>query len=601
MSILLTAKQLHKSYGARVLFDSIDLVISAGEKIGLIGPNGAGKSTLLRILNQENLHDAGEVIPTRGLRINYLDQSPRFQEKQTIAEALTQRLGHLESWEIPQKLHGLSLDLDLNLGAIDLEKPVAELSGGWKKKIAILRELAAEPDLMLMDEPTNHLDVDSIFWLEQIVQNSKAAFITITHDRYFLDKVSSKIFELDKRNEKGLLIVDGNYSRYLEVKTAIMEAQENREAILKGVLRRETEWLKAGVKARTTKQQARIQRHAEISAEVSQLSKRNKLEEINMDFQDAEDKPKRLVETKQIAKSYDNGKPLFERLDLLLTPGTRIGLLGENGCGKSSLIRVLLKQEKPDHGKIFHSDLLKTAYFEQGRETLDPNLTLIESVCPHGDKVYYQRRMLHVRSYLEKFLFEQDKMEMVVGQLSGGEQSRILLARLMLIEANLLILDEPTNDLDIATLNVLEECLLEFEGAIIVVSHDRFFLDRVSTKLLAFPPKRSNLPLRELREFASFDQWQQWYQAFERSPSPALEKKSSSAQKSKVKSTHKQQQAVMKEIEKRENKLKALEQECAQPEIASDFEALEKKGAQISKLQYEIAELYESWAELDES
>lgn len=379
-----------------------------------------------------------------------------------------------------------------------------------------------------------------------------------------------------------------------------MEAQETREEVLKGILRRETEWLKAGVKARTTKQQARIQKHAELSKELSTVAKRNIKRDLQIDFQSSGDKPKRLLEVKHLSKSYEDGRVLFERLDLLLTPGVCLGILGENGCGKSSLIRVLLKTEKPTQGSVFHTDLLKVAYFEQGKEKLNPELSLIRSVCPYGDQVYYRGQHIHVRSYLQKFLFDQDKMEMSVGQLSGGEQSRIILAKLMLIEANLLVLDEPTNDLDIATLNVLEDCLAEFDGAIILVTHDRFFLDRVSTQLLAFPPKDADIRPRELKTFASFEQWRQWFKSFEDQKSSKVAT-TVTVVKPKQSFSSKEQQKIMKKIEKREAEYQKLEQECSDPKIASNVEELSKKGSRMSEIQNEIASLYVEWEGLESS
>lgn len=602
MSILLTAQELEKSFGEKLLFENLSFVISQGERVGLIGPNGAGKSTLLKLIAGEEAADSGELIPVRGLRLGYLNQVPSFVSSHTVKEALSQTFSDLEVWEQDQKLDEYFWRYGLDSTELSYDRKVDELSGGWRKRLAILRELIKEPDLLLMDEPTNHLDIEGIYWLEQLMDSSESAFVTITHDRYFLDKVANRILELDQRNEGGILSVEGNYSRYLHVKESIMEAQENRETVLRGVLRRETEWLKAGVKARTTKQQARIQRHGDLADDVAKLSKRNIKRKIDVQFQSSDEKPKRLIEAKNISKSYDDQEALFEQLDVLLTPGSRLGIMGENGCGKSSLIKVLLQEEKPDQGKVFHSDLLEVAYFEQGKEEIDGDLSLIQSVCPAGDQVFYRGKPLHVRSYLGRFLFENEKMDMPVSFLSGGEQSRLLLAKLMLIEANVLVLDEPTNDLDIATLNVLEDCLKEFNGAVLLVTHDRFFLDRVSTQLLAFPPHSSSQEERGLRYFESFAQWENWHQSFDQKGlAPTKSSKRSSKQKQKKgKNPERSQAALMKTIEKAEAKYKALEEECAKPEVSSDFEKLSKNGEKMKALQSEIAKLYEDWAALED-
>lgn len=594
MPVLLTGQKVSKSFDERALFDSIDFVIQSEEKIGLIGPNGAGKSTLLKILMDQEPADSGEIIKSRGLRLSYLGQQPKFKEGSSVQSSLAENLHSLDEWELNQRISEQLWKHNFERAGIRQDTKVETLSGGWKKRIAILREVISEPDLLLLDEPTNHLDIEGIFWLEELLQNAKMAFLTITHDRYFLDQVTNRILELDRRNEHGLLSVNGNYSKYLETKTAILEAQKSREASLRSVLRRETEWLKAGVKARTTKQQARIQRAHELKSTVSELSARNQKQELKMGFHTTEDKPKRLLEAKRISKAYDT--TLFEELDLLLTPGKAIGILGENGSGKSSLIRVLLGEERPDSGHIFHSDLLQIAYFEQGKDQLDLDQSLLRSVCPYGDSVYYRGRQIHVRTYLQKFLFDQEKMELNIGSLSGGEQSRVVLARLMLKEANLLILDEPTNDLDIETLNVLEDCITEFEGAVLLVSHDRFFLDRVCTELLAFPPKQIELKPRQLQSFHSFEQWKGWYQSFEASESkPQCPKKQKKASGSALK----QQQKIMKKIEKREAELEKLQNECASEEVISNYELLTEIGQQVSHLQEEIGQLYKEWESLE--
>lgn len=605
MSILLSVQSLEKSYGEKLLFEGLSFVLSKGERIGLIGPNGAGKSTLLHILGGNESADSGQLIPTQGLRLSFLEQDPAFARGATVESLLSEALPSLDSWERRQKMEEAFWRYGINASEITFDRKLEELSGGWRKRIFILKELLKEPDLLLMDEPTNHLDVQGIVWLEKILESASFASLTVTHDRYFLNKVANRILELDSRHLGGILSVNGNYTRYLEIRESMLEAQESREQSLRGVLRRETEWLKAGVKARTTKQQARIDRHSVLSGELSELSRRNQEERARLDFQSAKEQPKRLLEVKHLSKKYPGSdQSLFEDFELVIRPGMIFGILGENACGKSSLIRILIGEETATQGKIFRSDLLKVAYFEQGKDQIDPRVSLVKVVCPEGDQVYFQGRYIHVRSYLERFLFRQDKMDLEVGSLSGGEKSRLLLARLMLIEANLLILDEPTNDLDIPTLNVLEDCLSSFEGAVLLVTHDRFFLERVSDQLIAFPPKSAELSKRELKMFSSFEQWESWMASFESrgSSQSAAEVKFEKEGASPKGDKHYEAQTknLMKKIEKLESQKSELEERCASPEMQTDLKELSKLSERLEKLDSELQLLYESWTQLEE-
>ncbi|MBN8555615.1 MAG: ABC-F family ATP-binding cassette domain-containing protein [Deltaproteobacteria bacterium] len=601
MSILLTVKDLGKTFDSRPLFSKLNFGIETGERIGLIGPNGAGKSTLLKIISHKIVPDDGELVFQRGTRVAHLEQTPTFSKGATVRSTLLEGAKDPDGWEALVKVDELIWQLEFEKANISPDDLVDSLSGGWKKRLSLARELMREPDLLLLDEPTNHLDVESILWLENLISKAPYSVVTITHDRLFLQRVSNRILELDRRNLGGLLSIKGNYSQYLETKESMMEAQENREAILKGNLRRETEWLRAGAKARTTKQQARITRHAVLSAEVSELSARNVNKIAQIDFQSSENAPKRLIETKKISKSYSPDRPLFLNLDLLITPGTRIGILGTNGCGKSTLIRVLLDLEKADSGKVFRSDQLKVSYFEQNRDTLDPEVSLMRTVCPYGDQVIYRGRPTHIRSYLDRFLFSQNQMELPVGSLSGGEQSRVLIAKLMLDEANLLVLDEPTNDLDIATLNVLQDCLTQFEGAILLVSHDRYFLDQVSTEIIAFPMMEADRKLGKIHSFADLAQWENWHAEVKKEEAAKLKSKkleaSSNSQTQPIKSSSpknsKEFEAITKKIEKLEASLAKLEAECGLPENSSDIKKLAELGQKMQKLQSEIAELYQ--------
>jgi ATP-binding cassette subfamily F protein uup len=607
MAVLISAHELKKSFGARPLFDGLTFSIESEERIGLIGPNGTGKSTLLRLLASKDTADSGQLSFQKGLRVGFLEQVPQFNPGATIHAAI--RAQGAPDWDRDQRIGEWISRLELD--RFDPETTRVEtLSGGWRKRVALARELVDNPDLLLLDEPTNHLDVESILWLETFLSRARVATLTITHDRAFLMKVANRIIELDPRHPGGLLSVKGDYTSFLEKREQLIASQEKREIILKNTLRREVEWLRRGAKARTTKQQARIQRAEELQDTVSDLTTRNQVRTARLDFGSAGRTPKKLIEAKGISKSYGS-RAIFSKLSLLIGPGTRLGLLGANGCGKSTLIRVLLGQETSDTGDVFRSDLLQAASFDQNRESLDPTITVTKTVCPSGDFVDYRGQRLHVRSYLDRFLFTQTQMDMTVGKLSGGEQARLLIAKLMLRPSNILILDEPTNDLDMATLAVLEECLSEFDGAVILVSHDRFFLGQVCNQILAFPVQRT-----ELVSFADLDQWEDWHSeqlkgrqssskgvaapSVPGAPTPGTGAALESAQKKK-KLSYKDQRdldTIEERIAKAEARLALATSESARPENMSNSVVLARLSQEMAEAQAEVDRLYARWQEL---
>lgn len=577
------------------LFSGLTFTIEDEDRIGLIGPNGAGKSTLLKILAGQITHNDGDISRKQGLRIGYLEQSPQFAEGDTIYTAILAGTHDPDDWESMSAVHEYISKLGLTEFGEDAL--VNNLSGGWKKRVALARELVKNPDILFLDEPTNHMDIEGITWLEDFLSRSRFAVLTITHDRLFLQRVSNRIIELDPRHAGGMLSVQGDYMKYIEIRDQLILAQENREIILKNTLRRETQWLRQGAKARTTKQQARIKAQGELEKQVEGLEERNINRTARLSFVQSERNPKKLLEVKNITKVYD-GKTIFSDVSFVLSPGSRVGILGQNGAGKSTLIRTILGNEEPTSGSVFRSDQLKVAYFDQTRDALDPEVTLYKTLCPVGDFVEFNGQSIHIRSYLDRFLFTPLQMNMKVGALSGGEQSRLLVARLMLTPANLLILDEPTNDLDMATLNVLEQCLVDFNGAIILVTHDRYFLDQVATKLLAFPPKESDS--HGLVWFADFAQWEAW----EPSLKSEIKKESNSEKTAPVKKqklSFKEQfelDNMEKTIHDAEEKLEKLNAESSKPENASNAGLLTELSHQMMDLQSEINRLYARWTEL---
>lgn len=608
MALLISTYQLEKSFAGRTLFSGVSLGLEDGDKVGLVGPNGAGKSTLMKILAGETSADGGTVTPKKGLRLGFLPQTPVFAEGETIMQALLAKAA--------DKDEALALAYEwmsrMDLWDFGEDFLVEKLSGGWQKKVALARELITQPELLLLDEPTNHLDVVSILWLEEFLQRAPFAFLMVTHDRLFLQRVVNKVFDLDPRNPNNLLSVKGDYVQYLETKEQLLAAQAQREQVLKNTLRRETEWLRRGAIARLKKQTARINRAGDLGEEVGALTEKNRVRVADISFGDAERNPQKLMELKNVKKAY-NGKTLFEDFSFLVTPKTRLALLGENGSGKSTLIRILLGLEKPDQGSVFVSDKVKISYFEQGRQGLDLKSSVLKNVCPDGDYVFFQGQYVFGRSYLERFLFSRQQMDLPVERLSGGEQSRLRLAQLMLQDASVLVLDEPTNDLDVATLEVLSDAIRGFNGAVILVTHDRYFMDQVATDILSFPRKETQP--KHLVKFTGYLQWEEAWTDQETATSAnaprdkaastqdvGAEKGSSSGGGKTVRMSYK----LKLELEGMESKILGLEEKLAQAqaesrstEVVSDAKKVQELYALISQLQHELEISYARWAELE--
>jgi ABC transport system ATP-binding/permease protein len=446
--------------------------------------------------------------------------------------------------------------------------------------------------------------VDSILWLEELLASARFATVTVTHDRLFLQRIANRILELDRRNAGGMLAVDADYATFLERKAELMAAQEQREASLRNTLRREVEWLRQGAPARTTKQQARIQRAATLAGEVDEVSARNEKRSVGIDFANTGRNPKRLIEARGIAKAYGDHR-IFQELDIFVGPGSRLGIMGPNGCGKSTLLRVLVGQEAPDSGTVLCADNLQVAYFQQHREALDPDSTVAASLCPAGgEQVDFRGTRVHVNGYLARFLFRQEHHALRVGQLSGGEQSRLALARLMLRPANVLVLDEPTNDLDMATLELFEESLLEFDGAVLLVTHDRAFLDRVTNQILAFntAPGQSG----QITKMVGLGQWEVWHEEQSEAqvdstpkPKPAARAAEPQARRKLSYKDQREFDTIEERIAQAEAILFRLRAEQESPEVASHATRLVELETEIAKAKAEVDSLYARWAELE--
>jgi ATP-binding cassette subfamily F protein uup len=592
VAVLISTHGLTHAFGAVPLFSNIGFSVNEGDRIGLIGPNGAGKSTLLQILAGMIEPDRGEVMRKSGLAAEYLPQVPEL-----VGPTVRDAVGSLAAGD------HLQIDSWLSRFEIDADARIEHLSGGSKKRVALAKAFASEPDLLLLDEPTNHLDVESIVKLEEWIAGARFATVTITHDRLFLQRVSRRILELDRRNPDGLLDVLGDYATFAEKKAEALDSQQRREQSLRNTLRRETEWLRRGAKARSTKQQARIDRADATADEVSELSSKNKTRTVGLDFQSndpSQSRNKRLIEGHGLSKRYGD-HTVFAGVDVRITKKTRLGLLGPNGCGKSTLLKVLVGQEEPSAGQLYRADGLRVTYFEQNRDRLDPNRSLAETVCPDGDHVLFRGTSLHRNGYLERFLFRSEQMVQPVSTLSGGEQSRLLIACLMLEPADLLILDEPTNDLDLPTLTVLEEALEAFDGAVVLVTHDRYFLDQVTTQILAFHTKPDELG--QVTPLVGLAQWETWHKTQTATKAPKSEAPTEAPRaKTKKKLSYKEQRdwdTLEQRILEAESAVSELEAESALPEVASDATRTLELHEKLEQARTLVDTLYARWAELE--
>jgi ABC transport system ATP-binding/permease protein len=598
-TLLLSVDAVTKGYGARPLFDKLSFGIFEGDRAGLIGPNGSGKTTLLRLLAGFEEPDGGIRSLRRGIRMGYVPQDPTFPAATSVEEVVVQALADVPGEEF-EKLTRVAVTLG-KAGFEDSAQPVEILSGGWRKRLAIARELAREPDVLLMDEPTNHLDVDGILWLEDLLQSEPLAYLVVSHDRWFLENVAGRMLELDPRYPDGILQATGTYTDFLEKRDEVLRNQAEYQTSLANKVRREVEWLRRGAKARTTKAKGRIQEANRLIAELTELRERTGAAaeaRAGIDFNASDRKTKKLLVAEGLSKSF-GARRIVQGLDLKLTPGTRLGLIGPNGSGKTTLLSLLDGTLEPDAGTIQRADWLKTVRFEQNRDTLDRTATLRRALAPEGDTVLYQGRPIHVAAWAKRFLFHTDQLDTPVSRLSGGEQARILIARLMLQPADLLILDEPTNDLDIPTLEVLEESLMEFPGALVLVTHDRFLLESVSSVVLALDGRGG------ATFFADYTQWEAARVA---APSPknaapkavaAPAKPAKDAKRLTYKEKQEWEQMEAKILET-ENRLAAAQAAVEDPVVASDPKALQERCAALETARKDVERLYARWAELEE-
>jgi len=596
MGVLLSGSALTKSFGARPLFENLSLGLSDGDRTGLIGPNGSGKTTLLEILAGREAPDSGSRALRKQTRLAYVPQDSIFAPGDTVASVLNAALAGL-----PLDDEEKSARIELMLGRAeftDRQILAMALSGGWKKRLSIAAALISSPDVLLLDEPTNHLDLEGILWLETAIESAGACLV-VTHDRYFLERVATQMMEVNRIYPGSAFQVKGNYSEFLERREDFLEAQKKQTDALATKVRREIEWLRRGPKARTGKSRARIDSAGRLIEEFSAANQRSRTGTAKIDFTASDRKTKRLIEVDGISKTL-GGRRLFQNLSLTLSPGVRIGLVGANGSGKTTLLKLLQGSLEPDEGEIRRAERLQIVTFAQDRGAhLDPAVSLRRTLCPEGDMVLYRDRPIHVAGWAKRFLFLDEQLDMPVSKLSGGERARVMIARLMLATADVLLLDEPTNDLDIPTLEVLEDSLLDFPGAIALVSHDRYMLDRVSTVVIGLDggPNGS-----EAGVFADYSQWEA-FRGERLSPKPAPKaaaRTSQSVDEPKKKLSYLQQ----REWDGMEAKILEAEHELArcQGELqvsASDAERVSEAYDKMQAAQRRVEDLYARWAELE--
>jgi ATP-binding cassette subfamily F protein uup len=596
---LLSCQNLSKSYGSRPLFQGLSFGIFSGDKIGLIGPNGSGKSTLLKILAGLDTSDEGTVVRNRSLRMGYIPQETDFPDR-PVQEILLDALA--DEWHASPEYKQTQVAIALSkIGFTDIYASAAALSGGWKKRLALAVELVRSPDILLLDEPTNHLDLEGVVWLEKFLKNAPFAYVVISHDRYFLENTTTRMMELDKSYPKGLFTADGSYSSFLEKREEFLSGQMQQERSLNSKVRREVEWLKQNPKARTTKSQSRIQDAHRLIQELQEIKARNQTTKSQINFSSSKQESQKMLMATNLTKSMGD-RLLFAGVDLILSPGVRLGIVGMNGSGKTTLLRILAGELTPDKGTLKIAEGIKIVYFDQHRAQLPADITLRRALSPQGDTVNYRGQSIHVNSWCRRFLFSADRLELPFGHLSGGEKARVHIARLMLQQADILLLDEPTNDLDIPTLEVLENSLQEFPGAIVLISHDRYMLDQISNVILGLGTQSDT----EL--FADYRQWEHYQlQKSEQKKEEIKEKESKKeATPRATERLRKMNYSEKREWEQMEGKIVALEKEIQSlqaqvhdPLLASQTQKLQQVCQELDGKQQALEQLYHRWQELE--
>lgn len=604
MTLFINCESIGKSYGSHFLFKDISFGIFEGNRLGIIGPNGSGKSTLMKILAGIESPDRGQVIAKRSLKVGYVPQYSDFPplsvEEILLEEA--EKNTHLHDYE-----RHTQVDILISkMGFTNPQQNAQTLSGGWKKRLDIAKQAIKSPDLILFDEPTNHLDLEGILWLENFLLSARFAYVIVSHDRTFLDRVTNRMMELNARYPAGIFSSEGNYSLFLERREDFLSGQVEFQKSLNSKVRNETEWLKQNPKARTTKAQSRVQQAHQLQDQLQELKGRNKERRSQIAFAASDRLTHKLLAVKNVSKSI-GGKCLFSGIDFTFSPGVRLGIVGENGTGKTTLLKIFAGELQSDMGTVKIAEGIKIVYFDQHRTHIPPKATLREALAPDGGEyVSYRGRSIHVNSWCKQFLFSPDRLALPFGYLSGGEKARVLIARFMLEPADILLLDEPTNDLDIPTLEVLEESLSDFPGAIALITHDRTMMEKVCNAIIGLGVEGNH------NVFADYSQWEVYQKAQSNKKTnpvkvPQEERKAVtvnviSEEGTKKKLTYKEKL----ELDQMEEKIHAIEKEMSalhealnDPSLAADPQALQQKCEKLHEMQSQLEKLYERWQELE--
>ncbi|MEX1033187.1 MAG: ATP-binding cassette domain-containing protein [Cellvibrionaceae bacterium] len=615
---------VYLAYGPQVLLDRVSLTVRAGERFGLLGRNGAGKSTFLKLLAGDIRSDDGEVWRRPGVRVSYLDQELPEANEETIYEFVAKGLGEVgdllrefhrltlgsgsdkemaalarvqqrlesqDGWTFQQQVETVLSQLDL-----DADIPLASLSGGWRRRAALARALVGQPELLLLDEPTNHLDIIAIQWLESYLRDYRGAIIVITHDRTFLQAVANEILELDRGQLRHW---HGDYRGFLRFRDEQLAAEESANAEFDKKLAKEEQWIRQGIKARRTRNEGRVRALKKMREERRQ--RREQMGKANLQMEQAQRSGKIVAEAQHICKYYD-GEPVIRDFSTTILRGDKIGVIGPNGAGKTTLLKILLGELAPDSGKVKLGTNLEVAYFDQLRSQLEPEKTVIDNIAEGREFITINGKQRHVISYLQDFLFAPDRTRQPVKSLSGGEQNRLILAHLFSKPANVLVLDEPTNDLDLETLELLEEILVEFSGTLLLVSHDRSFIDNVVTSTFVF---EGDGVVNEyvggyedwLRQRAATGEQQLAYD--QNKPQHTKPQPQASSKKLSYK-LQRELEKLPGEIEQAEQAVAALEQQIAEPEFYNgEQELMDRVFKELANLQEELKRLYRRWEELE--
>ena len=632
MPLLLTAQDLSLAFGWRPLLDHVNFSLESGERVALLGRNGEGKSTLLNVLRGAQMPDDGSLRISEGVRITYLPQDPPAADARTVREvvrdglaetaALVERyqtllaahdehdadeLARLEAavaaadgWQLDNRIDGILQRFDLD-GAAQM----ADLSGGWRRRVWLARVLVARPDVLLLDEPTNHLDMGAIIWLENLLNNFAGAVVFVTHDRAFLEKVANRIWELDRGR---LLDVKSDYRRFLRTREEAQHAEAEAQARFDKKLAEEEIWIRQGIKARRTRNEGRVRALKAMRAERAARIERQGRANLQLDA--GERSGRQVIVAENLSFAHAGSAPLVQDFSDIIERGEKIGLVGANGAGKTTLLRLLLGELPPTAGRLKHGTKLEVAYFDQLRAQLDPEETLRDSVGAGRDYIETNGQRKHIAAYLQDFLFPPERWRTPVGALSGGERARLLLARLFAQPANVLVLDEPTNDLDIETLELLEEVLADYPGTVLLVSHDRAFLDAVVTRLWVFNRHKGKIE----QIVGGFSDWLQQggdIAQLEEAAAPAAktaEKPAAPAAPPAEKRGNKLSYKYQRELEALPAQIEAAEAEVARLTAAvqeADFyqqpqEAQQAGFAALEAAQQQLDALVERWMQLED-